>query len=188
MSEHRLTLLLRQWADGDGGAAAELMEATYDQLRRTARGLLRNERNALQATELVHEAFLRLFHGAPVSPETRASFFKLMAVQMRRQLVDDARRRGALKRGDGEVLGLPAVTSSDVAVDRLLGAEELFVVDDALRRLDAVHPRAARVMMERVFAGRTIEETAVALAVSPGTVKREFAFARAWLRRELETS
>ena len=185
-----LTSLLQRWAEGDHDVLEQLLAASYQQLRRSARGMMRGERpgHTLQATELVHEAFMRLFHGAAVDADSRGAFFRLMAAQMRRHLVDHARRRAARKRGgdvvradltDIDVLGADAPEADD--------AEAYFArLDAALQTLAAQHPRAAHVIQERVFADRSIEETAAAMRISAGTVKREYAFGRAWLAREMD--
>ena len=191
MNTEDFSLLLRRWSSGDESVVARLMKAAYPHLRGAARGLLRYERpdHTIQATELVHEAFLRLFHGGAVDVASRKAFFSLMTKHMKRFLVDHARRRKAAKRGGGLVRepvsdlgGLPA------AVEESEDGEAYFArLDAALQRLAENHPRPARVIQERIFADLSIEEVAAALGVSPGTVKRDYQLARAWLARELES-
>ena len=191
--EDDLTRLLERWSAGDEQAIDPLLAASYQQLRRAARGMMRGERaeHTLQATELVHEAFMRLFHGGPVAADSRADFFRLMAAQMRRHLVDHARRRSAIKRGAGvaraNVTDLAALAAA--ASEETESGEAYFErLDQAMRELAVHHPRAARVVHERIFADRSIEETAVALGLSTGTVKREYAFGRAWLARQMDAT
>jgi RNA polymerase sigma factor (TIGR02999 family) len=184
-----LTELLARWRRGDGEAADRLLAATYEQLRRLARGFLRRERpdHTMQPTALVHEAYLRLFKDQPVDLESRDAFFRLVAAQMRRELIDHARRHHAVKRGGRlvkadfeEVIG--AVPASEAASD-----EEIFVrLETALARFEHEHPRAGRVVRLRFFGGLSNDEVAEALDLSSGTVKRDFTFARAWLARELD--
>jgi len=193
MTDHDLTTLLRRWSGGDQQVADQLLAASYQHLRKAARGMMRGERSehTLQATELVHEAFLRLFHGGHVDAASRESFFKLMAVQMKRHLIDHARRRSAIKRGGGmaraDLTDMEAVAGPAAAADAVENAEAYFAqLDTALRELGSQHPRVARVIEERIFADRSIDETAKAIGVSAGTVKREYLFGRAWLARAME--
>lgn len=186
-----VTQLLRRWSDGDAGCLDQLLDASYAQLRRSARGMMRGERpnHTLQATELVHEAFMRFCSGGPVDDASRDVFFRLMAAQMRRHLIDHARRRSAIKRGGAQPHA--AVTDiADIAASPSggeTGEAYLTRLDVALEQLRLLHPRAAQVMQERFFADRTIEETARAMGLSTGTVKREFAFGRAWLTQAMGT-
>jgi RNA polymerase sigma-70 factor (ECF subfamily) len=182
---HAVTELLRAWGAGDAKASEELVPLVYAELRRQARRALRREgeRNTLQATALVHEAWLRLDaqHGARW--ESRTQFLAVAAQMMRRVLVDHARTRRALKRGGGETqvtLGdaMNAVATPD--------AVDILALDDALARLAIMDPRKARLVELRYFAGLSIPEAAAALGISLATVGREWAVARMWLRRELE--
>lgn len=191
MSPDEFSVLLQRWSRGDCSVVDELMVAGYPQLRRLARGKLRAEwgEHTLQPTELVHEAFLRLFHGAHVDIESRKVFFRLMAVHMKHHLVDHSRRRGAVKRGGDLVREDVSELGALPAMAEVGDGEAYFArLDEALRRLAELHPRAARVIQERFFADLSIEETAAAVGISSGTVKREYAFARAWLARELESA
>ena len=184
----QLTQLLARWRTGDEDAANGLLAATYEQMRRVARGFLRHERgdHTLQATALVHEAYLRLFKDQPVDLESREAFFRLVAAQMRRELIDHARKRRAVKRGGG----LAEADFDDVigSVPALEGSsnEEVFQrLDEALATFEGEHPRAGRVVRLRYFGGMSNDEVAAELNLSSGTVKRDFAFARAWLGRAL---
>jgi RNA polymerase sigma factor (TIGR02999 family) len=181
-----VTDLLRAWGAGEAGASEELVPLVYAELRRQARRVLRREGegHTLQATALVHEAWLRLDGQHDARWESRAQFFAVAATTMRRVLVDHARARSALKRGRGggtqvtlAEAGAAAATPEDV---------DVLAVDDALARLATMDPRKARLVELRYFAGLTMPEAAAALGVSPATVGREWAIARMWLRRELE--
>lgn len=181
----RVTILLRDWQRGDPRAGADLASAVYDELRRLAASRLRMERrdHTLQATALVNEAWLKLVDQR-AGWQNRSHFFALAAQAMRRILVDHARRRHTAKRGhDG-----PTVPVEEV-LDLLpspLPDERLLAVDEALTRLAALDPRQAQVVELRFFAGLSVEDTAQVLAVSPTTVKREWASARVWLFDAIE--
>jgi RNA polymerase sigma factor (TIGR02999 family) len=163
-------------------AAEQLIPAVYNELRRLAAAYMRRERpgQTLQATALVHEAFLRLA-GAGQPWKDRNHFLGIAARSMRQILVERARARGAQKRWAG--LDRVSLTESLVR-----GAEEdamLPALDEALTRLEQLDPEQARIVELRYFAGLGIEETADALGISPATLKRRWALARAWLFREL---
>jgi RNA polymerase sigma factor (TIGR02999 family) len=186
-----ITRLLEAWRGGDAEAGEEVVARTYDKLRRVARGYLRHERpgHLLQPTALLHEAYVRLLRTGPGGADTREAFFRLMASEMRRRLIDHARRRLADKRGGGAIH--EALDSSMAgAASSLPGPEEnemaLAHLDGALRDLSASFPRAARVVELRFLAGLTTEATAAELGLSTGTVKREWTFARAWLAAALD--
>ena len=184
--EHKVTELLRAWAAGDARASDSLVELVYEELRRQARLALRREHegHTLQPTALVHEAWLRLGDQHDARWENRTQFFAVAAQTMRRVLLDHARARGALKRGGGaEQVSL---TDSAAATDTPIDAVDLIALDDALTRLAAVDPQKARLVDLRYFAGLSIPEAAEVLGVSTATVTREWAVARAWLRRELD--
>ena len=180
---HDVTGLLQAWVGGDAAALDRLVPIVYDELHRQAQRYLRRENpgHTLQTTALVHEAYLRLVDQREARWQNRAQFFGVAAQVMRRILVDHARRHQAAKRG-GSAVPVPleegevAARGSDV---------DLVALDDALTRLAAVDPQQARVVELRYFTGLGIEETAEALGISPATVKREWAMARAWLKREL---
>jgi RNA polymerase sigma factor (TIGR02999 family) len=179
-----LTRLLQDWKNGDPAAAERLLAASYEQLRRIARGMLRYERrdHTLQATSLVHEAYLRLFPDAPVDLASREAFFRLFATEMRRHLIDHARRRAADKRG-GQFARVDADSILDnVAAPAHPDDEQLFArLDEALAVLERERPRVAAVVRLRFFASLTNDAVASALHLSPATVKRDYALGRAWL-------
>jgi RNA polymerase sigma factor (TIGR02999 family) len=166
------------------GALDRLFPLIYDELRRLARRRLRGERtgHTLDTTALVHEAYLRLSTQHRLAADNRAEFLAVASNTMRRVLVDYARARRRQKRGGGrEAMPLEAVEPflSDRAV------EETIALDDALERLEAAEPRAARVFEQRLFGGLSLEEIATALGVSTKTVQRDWTAARAWLRKEV---
>lgn len=163
----------------------EFLGDVYDELRRLADSYVRRERfQSVQATELVHEAWLRLASSTTPTFRNRSHFVAIAAIAMRRLLVERARRRGASKRGS-----TPVQVTLD---DRLLGGEhpgsdvDMMQLDRALTRLEAVAPDQARIVELRYFGGLSIEETADALNISPATVKRHWTIARAFLLREIE--
>ncbi len=164
--------------DSDEAAAA-----VYQELRRLAAAYMRRERAGvtLQATGLVHEAYLRLA-GTHVAFADRNHFIGIAARSMRQILVDRARARGAQKRW----AGLDRVSLSDALVHAVDADAMLPALDEALQRLEVVDPEQARIIELRYFVGLTVEDAAAALDMSPATLKRRFAMARAWLLRELE--
>ena len=183
-----VTQLLVAWGAGDAAAAERLVPAVYAELRRQAARAMRREGSeiTLQTTALVHEAYLRLVDQRRVVWRSRAHFFGVAAQLMRRILVDHARGRHAAKRGGG--LQQLSLLDADAAIPA--SAEvgvEVIALHEALERLAVLDPAQARLVELRYFGGLSIEETAEALDVSPATVKREWAIARAWLRRELGT-
>ena len=178
-----ITHLLKEWSDGDQQALEELTPLVYEELRQQARRYLRKERpnHSLQATALINEAFLRLIDVTDVQWQNRAHFFAIAAKLMRRILVDHARRRDAEKRGGPQVcltLDERLATASESDVDVL-------AIDEALDKLAMIDEQQARVVELRFFSGLTVEETATALGISAKTVKRDWAVARAWLKREI---
>jgi RNA polymerase sigma factor (TIGR02999 family) len=195
----RVTDLLVSWAGGDQRALGELMPLVYGELRRLAERQLRGERSnhTLQRTALVHEAYMRLINQKNANWQSRAQFIGLAAQLMRRILIDHARARRRAKRGGGitpvslDQTGV-ILESSDqegCQVEALEFASDptvdLSAIDSALSRLEAIDPKQGRIVELRFFGGLSIEETAEVVGVSPATVKREWALARAWLRREL---
>ena len=184
-----VTPLLLAWGNGDESAGEQLLPAVYAELHRQAARAMRREANGhtLQATALVHEAYLRLVDQRRIVWRNRAQFFGVAAQTMRRILVDHARKQHADKRGGG----MQQITLSDAnqpAVADPGNSVDILALHDALDRLAALDPEQARLVELRYFGGLNIEETADALGVSPATVKREWAVARAWLRRELSAS
>jgi len=178
-----ITELLVASSEGDGDAFERLMPMVYDELRHMAQGHMRKERagHTLNATALVHEAYLKLVDLDRIQYQNRGHFFAIAAQAMRRILINHAHRRNAQKRGGGQS-GLPL---DAVVVMTEQQATQLLDVDAALDQLAALNARQSRVVECRFFAGLTIEETAEALDVSPATVKRDWAAARAWLNRTL---
>ncbi len=176
-----VTVLLRDWRDGDKGALAALTPIVYDDLRLIARRHLLTERrgHTLQATALVHEAFSRLAD-ADVDWQDRAHFFAVAARLMRRILTDYGRARRSEKRGGG----MTPITLHDerVAID---APSRLVELDDALSKLAEIDARKSDVLVLHYFGGMTYEETAEALRISAATVDRDLRLAKAWLANEL---
>ncbi len=178
-----VTQLLVDWRSGDSSALNLVIERVHGDLRKRAAAYLRRERfdHTLQPTALVNEAFLRLVDQTRVDWRSRSQFLAIAAQSMRRILVDHARRRRSAKRGSG-------VTG--VVFDEAIGGPgrgiELVALDDALHALGRLQPRQSRVVELRYFGGLGIEEVAAVLDVSPGTIKRDWAMAKAWLYRELK--
>jgi RNA polymerase sigma factor (TIGR02999 family) len=179
-----VTTLLDRWNRGDQAAYQDLLALLYDELRQLAQGLLRGERDGhtLQPTALVHEAYMRLIGLTRISLDDRRHFFGAAAGTMRRILVDHARQRRAHKRGGPDAHRVAVESLDELAAESGVDFEAL---DEALRALAAVAPEQAKVVDLRYFAGLSIEETAEVMAISPATVKRHWAFARAWLFRAL---
>ena len=182
-ASHSVTHLLAKWRAGDQEAFKALIPLVYHELRRIARHYVRQERpdHTLQSTALVHEAYLRLMRQESADIENRAHFFAVAAHLMRQILVDHARRHRALKRGSGLKLELNEAISVEVPPN-----VDLIGLDTALNELARLDPQQSRIVEMRFFAGLSIQDTAKIVGVSPATVKREWATARAWLRRELD--
>jgi RNA polymerase sigma factor (TIGR02999 family) len=179
----RVTQLLGELSAGNREASDELIGLIYAELKRLAGGQLRRERpgHTLQATALVHEAYLKLVDQRDVNWKNRAHFFGVASQVMRRILLDYAKSQRRAKRG-GDAQRISLDEALLVSDDR---AAELIQIDEALTRLGAFDPRQAKVVEMRFFGGLSVEETSEALGVSAPTVKREWAMARAWLHREL---
>ncbi|MEZ4415338.1 MAG: sigma-70 family RNA polymerase sigma factor [Gemmatimonadota bacterium] len=178
-----VTQLLAEATAGDGAAIDRLLPIVYDELRELAGRHLRRERDdhTLNATALVHEAYLRLVRVDRMEWQGRAHFFAMASRLMRRILVDHALARKAQKRGGGQ----PMADIDGVSVAVSDEVEDVLALDEALSRLGEVSERQCRVVECRFFGGMSMEETAEALGISPATVKRDWAVARAWLNREL---
>ena len=174
---------LLQLAEHDADAADRLLPLVYEELRQMARRRMANEPagHTLQATALVHEAYLRLVGGADVQWENRRHFFGAAAQAMRRILIERARRYARLKRGGDR--------EREVFDENALGAEEnaedLLALNEALEALQKKDPRMAQIVMLRFFAGLGVEETALAMELSERTVKREWSVARLWLHERM---
>jgi len=182
MNPSDIGALLDGWRRGDRDALERLLPLVYAELRRIAARQLKNERpgHTLQPTALVHEAFLRLADQRQVDWQNQAHFFGVAAQVMRRVLVDYARRRAALKRGEGAEL-VSIEQASDVASTDL----PVLALDAALNRLEKIDPGLAKLVELRAFSGLSNEQAALILGVSPSTVKRELRTAKAWLTNEL---
>lgn len=178
-----VTILLDRINEGDGSAPEELLPLVYDELRKLAQNYMRNERSdhTLQATALVHEAFISLVDWENVSWENRAHFFAVAAQVMRKILVNHAVKRKTQKRDFGQRIELDENVS-------FTGQSEvdLIELDEALVALQKFDAPQAKIVELRFFGGLTIEETAHALNISPATVKREWAIAKTWLYRRLK--
>ncbi len=184
----RITRLLREASGGERAKAFDaLLPLVYDELKELARGRLKHERpgHTLNATALVHEAYLRLVEQSEVSWQNRAHFYAVASQAMRRVLVDYARRRGAEKRGAGRGnVSLDGMGEAMQAIgdERL---DEVVALDELLGRLSEHDPRASDIVQYRVFGGLRHREIAEVLEISEATVRRSWTFAKLWLRREL---
>ena len=177
--DHDVTVLLRQWRDGDREAHDRLLALVYDELRRVARARLRanTPNHTLQPTALVHEAYLRLMGSKSEAPQNRVHLFALAARVMRQILVDHARRRNADKRGGGST----SITISEDTPARQASIVDVLALDEALTDLATLDQRLCQVVELKCFTGLNIQETADALGVSTATVERDWAVAKAWL-------
>ena len=179
-----VTSLLNKAAAGDLEAEAKLVPLIYDELHRLAARRLLHERrdHTLQATALVHEAYLKLAGQRDVKWQNRTHFFAVASQAMRRILVDYARTQQRTKRGGK----LPRVALDEVCVVSRGPSDELLAVDESLARLEKVDPRQARIVELRYFGGLSVDETAEALGISAKTVTREWNVAKAWLYGDLK--
>lgn len=181
-----VTQLLIAWSSGDQAARERLISVVYEELHRLARRYMRNESpgHTLQTSALVNEAFIRLVDQSNVHWQNRSHFFGIAAQMMRRILVDYARSRNYAKRGGG-ARKLSLEEGLIVSPER---SEEVVAVHEALERLAKIDPRQAQIVELKFFGGLSNEEAAAVLAVSPGTVARDWTMAKAWLRREISKS
>ncbi len=179
-----VTRLLSALTRGDDGAASKLIPVVYGELRRLAGSYMRRERvdHTLQATALVHEAYLKLIEQRSANWQSRAHFFGVAAQLMRRILIDHARGHSRQKRGGEQ----KRVSLDEAFVFSEKQADELLAVDDSLNRLTEIDPRQARVVELRFFGGLSVEEAAEVLGVSPKTIKRDWSVAKAWLYADLK--
>lgn len=182
-SPHEVTRLLNAAAAGNGSAANDLLPLVYDALRALAADLFLNERrnHTLEATALVHEAYVRLVQQRDMAWNSRGQFFVIAAKAMRNILVDHARGKGRQKRGGG----WDRVTLDAVPGEEGPGVLDMLALDDALSRLAAMDERKARLVELRFFAGLSSEDAAKVLGISRSTAAEEWRMARAWLYREL---
>ncbi|MBP9663209.1 MAG: sigma-70 family RNA polymerase sigma factor [Pyrinomonadaceae bacterium] len=178
---NEITQLLNDMRSGGESSPEQLLELVYDDLRRLAGSYMQNERSdhTLQATALVHEAYIRLVDWKNVSWQSRAQFFAVAAGVMRNVLIDHARKRQTGKRAAHKLVLDDAVSLPD---NRQI---DLLALDEVLLSLEKVDPRQARIVELRFFGGLSIAETAYVLSVSETTVRREWTFAKAWFQREL---
>lgn len=181
---NEFTQIMKSLEHGDPTAGARLLPIVYDELRRLAAAQLASERpgQTLQPTALVHEAYLRLVGNENNATwNSRGHFFHAAAIAIRRVLIDQARKKRSLKRGEGfvrqEMVDFPALPEP---------AEDLLALDEALTKLAIIHPRAADIVQLLYFAGLTLPDAARNLGISPRSAGRLWSFARAWLRREIE--
>ena len=185
MSEetHSITRLLEEWRSGNKDAASQLMELVYRELHRMASREMRRERgeHTLRTTALVHEVYLRLCGAESIQWTDRTHFFAVAAQQLRRVLVDHARRVRSEKRGGGNI----AVTLFDFDGAACPFDERLLAVDEALSKLETLDSRSAKVIELRFFGGLTETEAAEALDISLATLKRDWDFGRSWLATQL---
>ena len=183
MTDRDVTGLLGDLSRGRPEAMGELMPIIYDELRVMAHRHLRHERDGhtLNTTALVHESYFKLVDVERIQWQDRAHFLAMASRAMRRILIDYARTRGREKRG-GDMKRVSIQMAFHVAED---SAEDLIALDDALKRLEAVNERQARIVEYRFFGGLSVKETAEALGIAPATVKRDWAVTRAWLNKEL---
>ncbi len=181
-SQIEITRLLHEVRDGSKPALERLLPLVYDELRHLASHYLQQEysHRTIQTTELVHEAYIRLV-GSDITWENRAHFFGIAARSMRQILVAQARKRNAEKRG-GEFTRV-SLAEGILVTDETDG--KLLALEEALTRLESFDERLCKIIELRFFTGLSIEESAVAIQLSPATVKREWAVAKAWLQREI---
>jgi RNA polymerase sigma factor (TIGR02999 family) len=173
-----VTRILKRWSKGETGARDQVIESVYTELKRVARAQLARERgnHTLQPTALVNEAYLKLLGVDKIQVNDRVHFIAVAARMMRQILIDSGRRKQAGKRNNDvpPSLMFGTATGQTEAID-------LLTLDDALRKLETLHPEQARVVEMRYFGGLTIEETAAAMEISTSTAKRHWRTAKAWL-------
>jgi RNA polymerase sigma factor (TIGR02999 family) len=182
-NKEQISIILKDWSAGNRQSADELLALVYDELRKIAAQYLRKERmdHTLQPTALVHEAYMRLVDLSNTNWQDRSHFYAVSANVMRHILVDHARARRAEKRGGA----VQRVALEDAISLSTKDNVDLLAVDEALKELAKFDEQQCRIVELRFFGGLTIEETAHVLDISPATVKREWAVAKAWLRRKL---
>jgi len=182
-SSNQVTELLARWSNGEDAAREKLVPLVYDELRRVARRCLASQPRdqTLQSTALVHEAYLRLVGRSEVHWQNRVHFFAVAARLMRGILVDHARMRGAAKRGGNNL----TLSLDDSLAPPKQREVDLVALDDALNALAELDPKQGQLVELRFFAGLSIEDTSHVMGLSPATVKREWATARAWLYGEM---
>jgi len=181
-----ITRLLQEWQDGSRQALERLIPLVYNELHTLASRYLSRERgdHTLQPTALVNEAYLKLAGQRAADWQNRAHFYGIAAQLMRRIIVDHARHDGRVKRG-GDVARISIDDADPAAPAAAVDPADAFALDRALTRLEALDPQQGRIVELRYFGGLTIQETAEVMKLSTGTVKRDWAVARAWLYREM---
>jgi RNA polymerase sigma factor (TIGR02999 family) len=181
-----ITRILHEWQAGSREAFDRLIPIVYNELKTLASRQLAHEwrHNRLETTAVVNEAYIKLFRQREVDWHNRGHFFAIAAQMMRRILVDHARRHLRERHG-GKAIHLGLTEVAETPAEEHLDAVEALALDRALVKLDQLDPEQVRIVELRFFAGLTVEETAAALAISPATVKRDWAVAKAWLFREL---
>ncbi len=183
MTNRNVTQLLVDLNKGDNEAMHLLLPLVYNELRRLASKYLKAEysQRTIQTTELVHEAYIRLVGNENLSLQNRGHFFGVAANSMRQILVDRARKRSAIKRGEAN----PNVSLDDALFISDEKSEEIIALDESLKKLEMFDERLSKIVELRFFAGFTIEETAEILNLSPATIKREWSTAKAWLYKSM---
>src|SRR6266542_6973763 len=183
---HQVTRLVKKWSDGDETALEQLIPLVHDELHRLAHQHMLREGpgHILQTSALINEAYMRLVDQPQIRWENRTHFFGIAARLMRRILVDEARKRNSAKRG-GRLI---QVSLDEAAAISQVQAANVVALDDALKSLETVDARQSEIVELRFFGGLSIDETAEVLKVSPGTVMRDWTFARAWLKNEMSAA
>lgn len=187
MNNGEITVVLERINQGDTQAAAQILPLVYDELRRLAAAKLARESvgQTLQPTALVHEVWLRLGGDEQPDWKNRAHFFAAAAEGMRRILIENARRKAALRHGGALAKVSANITGFDLA-SPTIDDEELLIVDEAIQTFAAHDARKAELVKQRYFVGLTLEEAAEVLGISVRTAKRDWAYARAWLFNEVK--
>ena len=180
---HEVTELLQDWSEGDESALERLIPLVYDELHRLAHQHMKRERpgQILQTSALINEAYMRLVDRPRIHWENRGQFFGIAARVMRRILVDEARKRKSDKRG-ADAIHVTLNDATNVANEQ---AAHVLALDEALKSLQVIDSRQSKIVELRFFGGLSVDETAEVLKVSPGTVMRDWTFARAWLKNEM---
>ncbi len=184
--QYQVTQLLYELSNGDKEALNKLLPLVYKQIKKIASKYLSSEhkKRTIQTTELVHEAYLKLIGQKELTLESRRDFFSAVANVMRQILVDNARKRNAARRGEGQTI----ISLEKAAYIGSEFSEEILTLNDALIKLNLFDKRLSTIVELRYFTGMTIAETAEILSVSPNTVKRDWSLAKAWLYKEIENN
>jgi RNA polymerase sigma factor (TIGR02999 family) len=182
-TQTQITQLLQKWQEGNNEALETLMPLVYAELKRLAGSYLRRERpdHTLQSAALVNEAYLRLVDQTQTQWQNKAHFFGIAAQMMRRILADHARGHNAAKRG----AGMPELELNEAVAQAQTKSVDLLDLEEALQKLEKLDAQQGKIVELRFFSGLSIEDTANVLGISPATVKRDWAAARAWLFREV---